>query len=297
MRIRSVIAWLLPVITITSFSGCEIINPTEDTPSYLKINNITLNPVRNSTETFGSASANISDAWVYANGKQIGVFEMPATIPILESGPVKITILSGVYADGMKTARFPYAFYQQFDTTVDLIPGQVLEINPEVKFNDNVKLPLDISDDFSGKAAFQVIPNNPYKLERNSDTLTDFKFANGSVGVIYANPATVQPAVIESNFNGKLPIEGTAIFLEFDYKATVDFKVGVVVTKNGQTYRDPRFLNVTKRGEWNKIYLNLTDDATNTTNVGGTFKVFFEMPASSNPKDYVALDNIRLLHF
>src|SRR5690349_16345308 len=147
MRIRSVVAWLLPVITITSFSGCEIINPTEDTPAYLKINNITINPVRNGTETFGSASANISDAWVYANG--------------------------------MQTARFPYAFYQQFDKTLELVPGQAVEINPEVKFNDRVKLPLDISDDFSGKSAFQVTSGSPYKLEVNKDSLTDFKFANG----------------------------------------------------------------------------------------------------------------------
>ena len=297
MRIRTVVAWLLPVITITSFSGCEIINPTEDTPSYLKINNITVNPNRTGPETFGSASANISDAWVYANGKQIGVFELPATIPILESGPVEISVLSGVYADGMKTARFAYGFYQQFDKTLELVPGQVIEMNPEVKFNDSVKLPLDINEEFSGKVEFQTVPNNPYKLDKNTDTLTDFKFANGSVGVIYANPATVQPAIIESNFNGKLPVDGTPVFLEFDYKASVDFKVGVVVTRNGLTFRDPGILNVTKRGEWNKIYLNLTDDATRTENAGGTFKVFFEMPASANPKDYVALDNIRLLHF
>src|SRR5688572_516708 len=297
MRIRSVVAWLLPVITITSFSGCEIINPTEDTPSYLKINNITVDPVRSATESFGSPSANISDAWVYANGKQIGGFELPATVPILESGPVEITVLSGVYADGMKTARFPYAFYQQFDKTIELEPGQVTELNPEVKFNDRVKFPLDINEDFTGKAEFQIIPNNPYTLDKNTDTLTDFKFANGSVGVIYANPATVQPAIIESNFNGKLPVDGTPVFLEFDYKASVDFKVGVVVTKNSLTYRDPGILNVTKRGEWNKIYLNLTDDATGPENAGGTFKVFFEMPASANPKDYIALDNIRLLHF
>jgi hypothetical protein len=297
MRIRSVVAWLLPVITITGLSGCEIINPTEDTPAYLKINKITLDPVRSATESFGSASANISDAWVYANGKQIGVFELPATIPILEAGPVEIAVLSGVYADGMKTARFPYAFYQQFDKTLDLEPGKVTELNPETKFSPRVKLPLDINDEFSGKTNFRVPTSNPYTLEFNSDSLTDFPFANGSVGVIYANPATVQPGVIESDFNGSLPVNGSTVFLEFDYKASVDFKVGVLVTKNGLTTRDPNLLNVTKRGQWNKIYLNLTDDATRPENAGATFKIFFEMPASPNPKDYVALDNIRLLHF
>ena len=297
MRICSVAARLLPAIAIIGLSGCEIINPTEDTPAYIQINDIRVDPVRNASASFGSASENISDAWVFANGKNLGVFELPATIPVLEAGPVKLSILSGVYADGMKTARFPYAFYQQFDQEVNLVPGQVIELQPKVKFSDNVKLPLDINDSFSSKPAFQIIPNNPYKLETNTDTLTDFAFADGAVGVIYANPGTVQPAVIESNFNDKLPADGRPVFLEFDYKSTLDFKVGVVVSKNGVVARDPSFLNVNKRGSWNKIYLNLTNEATKADYSGATFKIFFEMPASSNPKDYVALDNIRLLHF
>lgn len=297
MRICSV-ARLLPAIAVIGLSGCEIINPTEDTPSYIQINDIRVDPVRNSSASFGSASESISDAWVFANGKNLGVFELPATIPVLQEGNVKISVLSGVFADGMRTARFPYAFYQQFDQELNLVPGQVTELKPVVKFSDNVKLPLDINDDFSKTPSFQVITDNPYKLEINTDSLTDFEFAGGAVGVIYANPNTVQPAVIESGFNGKLPVNGTPVFLEFDYKSTLNFKVGVIVTRpNGLSTRDPRFLNVLKKGEWNKIYLNLTDDATSAEYSGATFRIFFEMPASSNPKDYVALDNIRLLHF
>ncbi len=298
MRICSVVAWLLPVITFISLSGCEIINPTEDTPSYIKINKFTLNPTRNATETYGSASHNITDAWVFANGKRIGVFELPATIPILEKDATEISIYGGVFADGMKTARFPYAFYTPFDQKVNLIPGEVIEIQPEVKFLPNLKFPLDINEDFAtGRREFQVTGAGAYKLDINTDVLTDFPFADGAVGVIYANPAAAEPAIIESTFNEKLPADGRAVFLEFDYKATLDFKVGVIVTKSGVTIRDPNFLNVLKRDSWNKIYLNLTDEVNNPDYAGATFKIFFEMPASSNAKDYFAIDNVRLFHF
>lgn len=297
MRIRSVVASLLPFCALISFSSCEIINPAEDTPAYIQINEFTLNPARNASESYGSASHKITDVWVFANGKRIGTFELPAKVPILEKGETKISLLAGVYADGMTTARFPYAFYNQLDQTLSLEPGKVTELQPEVTFNPNTLFPLPINEDFSSSRREFQVTSGPYQVQINTTDLTDFKYANGAVGVVYANPSTVQPAVLESFTDAKLPVNGSAVFLEFDYKSTLDFKVGVLVTRNGVTNRDPNFLNVLRKDSWNKIYLNLTDDATNPNNSGATFKVFFEVPASSNPKDYFAFDNVRLLHF
>ena len=97
MRFRSVVFRLLPVLAYCSFSGCEIINPKEDTPSYLKINSIPLNTRKSASETYGSNSNNIVDAWVFANGKLIGSFELPATIPILAEGNVEIRRFGRVF--------------------------------------------------------------------------------------------------------------------------------------------------------------------------------------------------------
>src|SRR5688572_31891479 len=102
MKVRLLFSSLAIFLGGAFFSACEIINPTEDTPSYLKINKIVLDPRKNSTETYGTASNNITDAWVFVNGKLIGTFELPASIPVLESGSAKVEILPGIYGDGQK---------------------------------------------------------------------------------------------------------------------------------------------------------------------------------------------------
>jgi hypothetical protein len=110
MKVRLLFSSVALFLGGVFFSACEIINPTEDTPSYLKINKIRLDARKSSTENYGTESNNISDAWVFVNGKLIGTFELPATIPVLVSGEAKIEVLPGIYGDGQKGARFPMLF-------------------------------------------------------------------------------------------------------------------------------------------------------------------------------------------
>jgi hypothetical protein len=309
MHVQPFSRFLAPFFLALILSACEIINPTEDTPSYLKINNIVLDPSKSSTESYGTASNNIVDAWVFANGKLIGTFELPATIPILAKDSVKLNILAGVYGDGQKGARFPYGFYTQYNKTVFLEPAKVTEVKPVVKFNSSVVFPFDIYEDFtnfSGIAAIRPVANSTYQLEANRDTLADFPYANGVVGVVYAgangNSQNQGSIKLESIFNEKLPQTNQAVFLEFDYRSTMDFKAGVILSVAGQTVTITD-LTVNKTRNWTKMYLNLTEETNITNTNGAKFRMVWEAFRSrdaagqlSNPNDYFAIDNIRLIH-
>ncbi|KAA9325199.1 hypothetical protein [Adhaeribacter soli] len=299
MRFRSVVALLLPVITFTAFSGCEIINPTEDTPSYLEINNFTLDPRKNTSETYGTPSNGISDAWVYANGKQIGVFELPAKIPILEKDSVKIEIMPGIYADGMKGVRFQYAFYTTLEKKIFLKPGEVTSISPVVKFSPKTVMPFPVYEEFtsvSGPKALKLATGSAYKLETNQDSLADFRFANGSVGVVYGNASSTRNIVLESFFNGNLPQNGSPVFLELDYRSTMPMRIGVSATVGGLSV-PATDLHLNASREWKKAYVNLTDEVNSPGVRGATFSVLLEAIRTSNPRDYIAIDNVRLIHF
>jgi hypothetical protein len=303
MKVRLLFSSLAIFLGGAFFSACEIINPTEDTPSYLKINKIVLDPSKNSTETYGSASNNISDAWVFVNGKQIGTFELPASIPVLASGSANVQVLAGIYGDGQKGARFPFGFYTQFDTTLNLEPGKETFLVPKVKFAPAMAFPFDVYEDFtnySGVGDIQIRSGSPYKLVANKDTLANFPYAAGAVGVVYAIPGISEPVVLESIFNGKLPqtISGirAGVFLEFDYRSTVDFKVGVTTTFSGNS--EPiTDLTVRKNRTWTKMYVNLTDEVNIPELKNGTFRMLWVTNALSGSSDYFAIDNIRLLHF
>jgi hypothetical protein len=303
MKVRLLFSSLAIFLGGTFFSACEIINPTEDTPSYLKINKITLDPRKNSTESYGTASNNISDAWVFVNGKLIGPVELPGSIPVLASGEAKIEVLAGIYGDGQKGARFPFGFYTQYDTVLTLEPGKEFLLTPKVKFSPATVFPFDIYEDFtnfSGVADIQLKAGSPYQLEVNKDSLANFPYAAGEVGVVYGITGKTEPIVLESVFNDKLPqkISGVqaGVFLEFDYRSTVDFKVGVTATVSGQS-QPITDLTVRKNRNWTKMYVNLTDEVNIAALKNGTFRMLWVTNSPTSSRDYFAIDNIRLLHF
>ncbi|MFC5270143.1 hypothetical protein [Adhaeribacter terreus] len=300
MRFRSVVFRLLPVAAFCWLSGCEIINPTEDTPSYIKINSIPLDPRKNATEDYGSASNNIVDAWVFANKKIIGCFELPATIPIVADGNVEIDVYAGIYGDGQKAARFPYAFYTQYDTTVLLEPGKVTAVAPKVKFESRTVVPFDVYEDFTAfpaTPAIRVAANSAYKLEANQDSLADFKYANATVGVVYGKSGETSDLVLESLFNGRLPQANAPVFLEFDYRTTRPFKVGVLATAVGGNPTPIMDLTLNPTRKWTKMYVNLTEEVNITGLQSANFRMLWQVDMNGNPRDYFAIDNIRLIHF
>jgi hypothetical protein len=287
-------------MALSVLSGCEIINPTEDTPSYLQINSIPLDPRKNASENYGSASNNIVDAWVFANKKIIGCFELPATIPILAEGNVEIDVYAGIYGDGQKAARFPFSFYSQYDTTVVLQPGKVTNIAPKVHFEPRTKFPFDIYEDFTAfpsTPAIRVVSGTAYKLEVNQDSLADFKYANGKVGVVYGVAGQTKYLELESLFNGKLPQGNAPVFLEFDYRSTRPFKVGVEATPVGGSAEQILDLTLNPTRKWTKMYVNLTEEVNITGLQNANFRMLWQVDLNGNPRDYFAIDNIRLIHY
>ncbi|MFN9115368.1 MAG: nucleoside-diphosphate sugar epimerase/dehydratase, partial [Bacteroidota bacterium] len=75
-----------------SFPACELINPDEEVPSFLFIDSFSFTTVY---ATQGLASFDLPDAHVYVDNRFIGIYELPATVPIMASGKVKVSILPG----------------------------------------------------------------------------------------------------------------------------------------------------------------------------------------------------------
>ena len=60
--------------------SCDSIDIFDERPAYLQIDSFVLADNPNADE--GSLNHNIVDAWVFIDDEMIGVFELPATIPI-----------------------------------------------------------------------------------------------------------------------------------------------------------------------------------------------------------------------
>src|SRR5690348_12276879 len=78
---NSTIACILLVLLGMSMQNCNTINPRETTPTYIHIDSFRTKP---------GFSHKITAVWVYYNNSPVGVFDLPATIPVMASGTGKL---------------------------------------------------------------------------------------------------------------------------------------------------------------------------------------------------------------
>ena len=118
------------------FTSCDKFKGDQTIPAYLTIDSIYLTT---SLSMQGSASAKITDAWVYVDEVQIGAFQLPARIPVLERGMHEVQILPGIKQNGIAATRAAYPFYAPIEQTLELTEGDtttlgVLKTNYLLRF-------------------------------------------------------------------------------------------------------------------------------------------------------------------
>ena len=106
-KITTLFCFSLLLLMDFLYSSCQKTFKAE-TPSYLNIEKIDL-LISNASQ--GTVSNKISDAWVFADDNFLGVYEMPATFPVLINGVHSLKIIPGIKDNGIAASRVQYPFY------------------------------------------------------------------------------------------------------------------------------------------------------------------------------------------
>ncbi|MBI3511915.1 MAG: hypothetical protein HY064_14745 [Bacteroidetes bacterium] len=262
------------------FSGCRIINPAEDIPSYIHIDSITLSTSGNQ----GSNSSKITDAWIFVDSKLIGGFELPCTVPVLADGTHHILIRAGIKQNGLSSTRAIYPFYKGWEGDVALTKATVTTINPVISYFPGLDFSSTWMDNF--EVAYGFTADTIY---HSQITLCDspYVFEGLHSAYIRLSADTIQ-------FIGRSPISysfqgASDAYLEMDYRCNIPFTVGLV---NGFSYYP--WATVGESETWNKIYIRLNDAVV----VNGSYQVYigmFKFPDVAEP--YLYVDNIKLLKY
>lgn len=283
----------------TAFSACQLINPEEPAASYLYIPSISLEVATDGSE--GSASHDIQDAWVFVNGELIGVFGLPATVPILKDGPAEISISAGIKRNGISNDRVFYPFYSPYIQSLQLISGKTDTLLPVVRYRDNLKF-VWIEDFEDGSNAF-----TKYDILATEDSM----FISEDPGEVFSFPGEVnrRSAKIlldtgEQYFHNAtandfiLPRGENSIYLEVNYRCEVPLQFGIVPTVNTFFGSVPVFLAFSTGTQWKKAYISLQEDVNTPEFKRDNFKVF--LAAISNRFDRpvsILVDNLKIIHF
>jgi hypothetical protein len=282
----------LAFVSILPFS-CYKFEGEQTVPAYLRIDTI-----RFSTDYAlqGSNTHNLTDAWVYVNGKLIGAFELPATFPVLARGKQRLEIRPGIKLNGIAATRVPYPFIKPVIVeNFAFFEDSVVSFNPQTTYYDNLR--------FVWKEDFENISLTLEKTNQSDTSIYRTEPANNPEAWLSGNSAHSGLVHLQGNrkffrimtFEGfNLPGNGSPVFLELDYKCDKAFGVGLLARIDNTIETFPLVV-VNKSQKWNKIYINLTP-VVSTNNRAEYFKLYFESELGTDAQARFYFDNFKLIH-
>ncbi|MFH0894133.1 MAG: hypothetical protein V2A54_06835 [Bacteroidota bacterium] len=286
---RKNIYLVLPIVFFLLLSACSVFDPPEKTPSYIRINKISLTTI---PITEGPNTSAIVDAWVYVDDKLIGVFELPATIPVLSDGNHKVTIRGGIKLGGMAGYRAYYPFYEPYEVSTDLVPGEIVEITPQLKYTSSATFPLLENFESAGVLfSSGSLSDTSIVVVPSTDSLINEK----KYGAVYLDDTHPNFEVYNSS-NYNLPTTGEPVFVEIDYSTSIDFTLGILIDYTSSVVSKDLVTILYRDSGWKKMYINLTTTLTEATTASG-FKLYIRAvkpTAQSNAIMY--FDNIKIVH-
>ncbi|HKR03339.1 MAG TPA: hypothetical protein VJY62_01780 [Bacteroidia bacterium] len=291
MRKRNSLLYLysiLPSFLILLFlQGCNIINPAEPVPGYIRIEKFSITP----TPALGTDSSKITDVFVYIDAKFQGSYQLPAQFPVIENGEHEMIFFAGIIVNGISNTRTDYPFYDPHQQTVTLEPGKIITINPVVQYADNVVAPWLESFE---TAALSLVKGSGTAIEIVKLPSGDANNFEGISGAVYLDGSQTHFQVV-TDTSYILPKGNSGVFLELNYKCNNSFTVGLVAVSSSSPYSIP-IVTLKSKATWNKVYIELESTIMAVADAN-YFKIYLEAYKESgvtNAEFY--FDNFKLLH-
>lgn len=272
------------------FGSCELINPAETVPAYVYIEDFDFvaGPSR------GTDEVEILDAWVFVNDDALGVYELPALVPILAEGKSEVSLLPGIMLNRIKDNRTNNPFYTPSIFEPELFPGKTDTLKPSSRIRDQVQFLLleDFesaghlldSGDFSRSDFFIV--DDPSLVYEGSKSI-GFKMESGSERFVGMSS--------RANPFAKTPPENN-LFLEMHYRCTNSFSINLRIQKPGGVIETISHLSLKPSEIWKKVYVNLRPFV-NVMEDGTLFWLQFDAQLDDGLNEgEVYFDNLKLMY-
>ncbi|HPL02393.1 MAG TPA: hypothetical protein PLE59_02610 [Bacteroidales bacterium] len=282
---RKYLFLIFVIFIIFNITSCEWLDPAEQVPSYLQIDEVDLN-VRPGE---GSASHAINTVWVYIDGTANGVYELPAKVPLLYEGKHELIIMPGIKLNGITTTRAVYPFYDNYVTQVTFVPDSITKVKPVFNYMDGINFHF-IEDFETAGTIFNSSPTSDTTIitTDNDDDVFEGVFS----GII--SLTDTEDSVFIYTINSYSLDPGFMHFLELNYKSTEHLTIGVNVYTNTGPLTYP-YIVLKPTSEWKKIYINLTPLATRYGATSSFIIYFSSEKTSNNVEGKILLDNIKLI--
>ena len=287
---------------------------SQSVPAYIHIESISVDC---DYQIYGANTSNITDAWVYVDDQIIGCYELPATFPILEKGPHKVSVYGGIMEGGRGSARGPYPFYMPaVYRGLNLVEDSIINLNPVLSYypiNEGVQ--VGWKEDFEMANTLLPMPQSQGEVEsigRTEDSHVWFHEPNSyRSGRIHLPPDSLDFYVASADEMKFHQNYMNYCLLEMDYNCNDTFFVGITYLEHYAISSHPlvKVVPTDKQNErpnvWKKMYVNIgpfMNDHVNadyfkvyfTSNLHTGYETYEYHPISE--ERYYYLDNLKVLY-
>jgi hypothetical protein len=274
-------------------SSCSFLNQDEPIPSYLHIESVGFK----SSVNQGSSSQKITDIWVFRETEFLGMFPLPATIPLLLFGEQNLTLQAGIKENGIGSTPENYPFFNPMKISVKLKALERTRLNVETTYVPEAK--FHFIENFENNSSFfsfavSGLPENRV-LPFTGEGVYEGKYS-GRILLSKSTPAVT----VGSNVKFKNTFNpGQPVFLELDYKADAPCLVGIQFFETENTTETGVVIPVAGFKEsavWNKIYFNLGNMLAARKSVFYRVMFLATLPEGKQNAN-ILFDNIKLISF
>lgn len=259
--------------------SCNASKDKGSIPTYVHVDSFTFSALPPSLQHIAT-SHQINSVWAYYNNSPIGVFDLPADIPVLANGTGILTLRPGVSVSGLNNFLATYPFYLSDTSSLISQPGKTIHYSPTTTYYPSSRCTVIANFDSNLVTPFKV--DAGAKIERV-----------GGTGSVTLN-AKDSLSEIGSIAQFAIPL-GKDAYIEFDYKCTIPFSVGLKASL-GTLYTKYYLAGIYPSDHWQKFYLSVKDFEAQYQATGYNFYIKTELPAGQS-SGTVLIDNIQLVYF
>jgi len=275
------------------FPSCSLLEQNEPVPSYIYVNEFRLKTFVNQ----GSSSQKITDVWLFNDTEFLGMFPLPAKIPLLLYGEQNLTIQAGIKENGIGATPENYPFFNTIKVKVNLTALKTDTLKLETSYLSSSK--FHFVENFENNTSFfsflvSGLPENRV-LPYSDKNVFEGKFS-GKIQITKSSPVVTvgSNAKYKNTFN-----PGQPVYLEMDYKGEAPCIIGVQFYDTENIEEAGIIVPIAgfkESADWKKIYFNL--GSTLALRKSLYYRVIFNAVLPEGKENAsVHFDNIKLISF
>ncbi len=279
------------ILLATLLSSCSLFDNEDPIPGFLVFDN----PTVATTAGQGENTHKITDVWVFDGPDFLGIFPLPAKVPVIIDGTEKsFSVFAGVRNNGVSSNALRYPFYEPIEVSANLTAQEEREIPMTFTYSVNTK--FDLIEEFEGNHIFVEDPNENDGPGAEIMIQSDVVRSGMSSGqILFDTDTSAFERTTLFTFD-RQENSGSSTFIELDYKCDIPLLAGWITYDNNFIQRDYNVL-IAPSSEWNKIYIDISEF------VGQVeidrYSIAFASaisPSDAFPAS-IYIDNIKLVHF